>query len=421
MRALLTTPGPLRRFLLVSAQSSLGTAMGWVALLLLAYEQYRSPWAVSLVLIVGIAPSALLGSYFGKLADQHSRRRLAIAGDLIRAAAFFGIALSGSFALTLVLAAVAGLGSALFRPSANSAIPALAGERVDSAVPALGALNNAASLVGPAVGALILLVASLDALLLVNAATFVISVVTIAGLPMDRAPLEPAARDGEGPMSLEAALEAESRRDHQRAEDRSIRIGVRAIREVVGLPLLIVATTGATFALALVNVAEPLLVTGPLDGGDAGFSLIIAVFGVGATAGAARSTQHLGRLIVAVVGAGAVMLLIAVVPNFALAVALFTLSGWFEGFTLSSEQRLMTALAPEHVLGRAFGLKDSLDGWALLAAYVASAALASAVGPRWVFAASGIIAIAVGTVALASHARQRESAETIETAETADI
>lgn len=409
MWALLTTPGPLRRFIVVSAQSALGTAMGWVALLLVAYEQWRSPWAVSLVLMAGVVPPALLGTWFGKLADSHSRRRLMVVSDVVRCLAFIGLAFSDELPLTLVLATLAGAGTTLFGPASKAAIPTLAGDRTDDAVPAIVSFGSIAVLLGPAIGALILLVAPIDALLLVNAATFAISGITLAGLHLDR----PAAVDrpavDAAPVSLEQALEAET----TRAREGSVRAGVRAIRSVPGLSLLIAATTGATFALALVNVAEPLLATGPLEGGNAGFSLLVAVFGVGATAGAARSTRSLGKLIAAVGGAGAVMLLIAIVPNLGLAVALFTLSGWFEGFTISSEQRLMTALAPEEVLGRAFGLKDAIDAWALLAAYVISALLASAAGPRWVFAASGIMAILVGTVALSAYARRRDGARSV--------
>ncbi|MEA2138166.1 MAG: hypothetical protein QOG56_1316, partial [Solirubrobacteraceae bacterium] len=47
---LIRTSGPLRLFLLATLQSSVGNAIGYVALLLLAYDRLRSPWAVSLVL-----------------------------------------------------------------------------------------------------------------------------------------------------------------------------------------------------------------------------------------------------------------------------------------------------------------------------------------------------------------------------------
>ena len=50
MLTVLRTPGPLRRLLLAHLQSSLGTAAGYIALLVLAYDRLRSPWAIALAL-----------------------------------------------------------------------------------------------------------------------------------------------------------------------------------------------------------------------------------------------------------------------------------------------------------------------------------------------------------------------------------
>ena len=56
------------------AQSSLGTGAAAVALLLVAYERFRSPWAIGLVLLADVAPAMLLGPVFGAAADRWSRR-----------------------------------------------------------------------------------------------------------------------------------------------------------------------------------------------------------------------------------------------------------------------------------------------------------------------------------------------------------
>src|SRR5680860_1435202 len=88
-------------FFLTLAQSSLGT--GDVALLLVAYERYESPWAISIILGADLLPAMLLGPVFGAIADRWSRRWCAIAADLIRVVAFIGIAVVDSFgALSLI-------------------------------------------------------------------------------------------------------------------------------------------------------------------------------------------------------------------------------------------------------------------------------------------------------------------------------
>lgn len=371
--------------------------MGYVALLIVAYEQYRSPWAISLALVAYLLPQALLGTFFGRLADRHSRRVLAVTADVLRVVVFVGLAVAGEFAVTLVLSAVAGVGTSLFAPASKAAIPALAGEQADEAVGVSVTLWSAATLAGPALGAGLLLFAPVETLLLLNAASFAISAVTLLGLPLD------------GPAVASIPDDHEQRDAIAAGHDHPIQ-GLRAIRQVPGLSLVIATTAGMTLALGLVNVAEPLLATGPLDAGAAGFSLLVAVFGVGATIGATQGRASLSRLLTAVLASAIVMVLIALAPTIAVAAVLFTASGWCEGLSISSEQRLITAIAPERILGSTFGFKDALDSGALLVAYLASAALAQATGPRTVFAVSGVLVGLVGLAALAVHTAQERAA-----------
>src|SRR5688572_11547246 len=62
-------------FFVALTQSALGTGAAYVALLLIAYERYRSAWAISLILVADLLPAMLLGPVFGAVADRWSRRR----------------------------------------------------------------------------------------------------------------------------------------------------------------------------------------------------------------------------------------------------------------------------------------------------------------------------------------------------------
>src|SRR4051794_39027641 len=114
-----------RWFLLANVQSTIGSGAAVVALVVIAYERLQSPWAITLVLLADFLPAMLLGPLLGAAADRWSRRGCAIVADAVRAAAFIGIGLVGSFEATLVLALVAGLGTALFRPAVLAALPSL--------------------------------------------------------------------------------------------------------------------------------------------------------------------------------------------------------------------------------------------------------------------------------------------------------
>src|SRR2546423_2623185 len=84
-----------RRFFAAYAQSSLGNGAGYVALVVLAYDRWHSPWAITLVLMADFVPAMLLGPLFGAIADRWSRRRIAVLSDLMRAVAFVAVRLGG--------------------------------------------------------------------------------------------------------------------------------------------------------------------------------------------------------------------------------------------------------------------------------------------------------------------------------------
>ena len=86
-----------RLFFLALTQSALGTGAAYVALLLVAYERFHSPWALSLVLLADLMPAMLLGPVFGAAADRWSRRSCAVVADLLRFVAFTGIWLVDDF------------------------------------------------------------------------------------------------------------------------------------------------------------------------------------------------------------------------------------------------------------------------------------------------------------------------------------
>ncbi len=184
MIALLRQP-ILRRFFIAHGQSQLGTGAGYVALVLIAYQRFHSSWAIALVLLADFLPGILLSTYFGVLADRHSRRKLAIVAELIRAGAFTGLAISGSFGATLGLALLAGVGTALFGPAVSAALPSLVTPEERSQATALyGALHNIGYTLGPALCGLLLIFGPATWVLLVNGASFVVSATLLAGVPL---------------------------------------------------------------------------------------------------------------------------------------------------------------------------------------------------------------------------------------------
>src|SRR4051794_22918375 len=104
LRDLVSAEPGARRLLLAHAQSSLGTGAAYVALLVIAYERFHSPLAVSAILLCEFVPSILLGAVLGALADRVPRRTILVAADVLRAFAFLGLVLVDSFAATVLFA-----------------------------------------------------------------------------------------------------------------------------------------------------------------------------------------------------------------------------------------------------------------------------------------------------------------------------
>ncbi len=408
MLAFLRTPGSVRRFLLASLQSSIGNAIGYVALLLLAYEQFRSPWAVSLVLLADFLPAIVLGPLFGALADRLSRRKLVVGADLLRAAAFVGLAYTESFAVVLALALVAGMGTALYQPASKAALAGLAGKRAEEALGELVTVWSAASVVGPGLGAALLLAVSTSELLLLNAASFLASAIVLNRLALDREGTVSGAVATSDNVNLAiAAGELVTAHEADVAIGHGVRAGLRAARAVPGLGAVVGAGAAATLAFSLMNVAEPLFATDELDAGDAGFALLVCVFGIGSTLGAMRGRADVRILTAGLGGGGLALLASALAPSLPVAALTFLATGLFAGAVMSTDHQLVARMAPDAIRGRVFGLKDSLDSIAFCTAFAGGGVIASLGSSRTVFAASGLGALLVaGLVAVVLRQRR---------------
>lgn len=389
MLALLKTRS-LRRFFLAHLQSELGTGAAYVALLLVAYERLHSGWAIALVLLADFLPGIVLAAPFGTLADRLPKRRLLVSADLLRAGAFIALAVIPSFAATVGLALLAGIGTAMFRPTMNAALPGMVSKEQRSPATALfGANMSIGMTVGPALTALVLLFGSPTVVLGVNGATFLISAALLSTVPL-RSGVRPRGDVDPDPARLpiwSATLE-----------------GARSARRTPGVATLIALCTGAILAGALMNVAEPLLATGPLHAGSSGYSILVAAYGAAMAAGSlalakvGSSISRLRRWLLVGLGLqGAGMIGSAIAPSLAFAIVTFALTGASNALAAGPEVRLLQELAGERLLGRVFGLRDALGNLAYVVAFLSAGVVLDALGVRAVFALGGVALLALTT------------------------
>jgi MFS family permease len=386
--ALLRAEPRSRLFYLALAQSALGNGAAYVALLLIAYDRWHSPWAISLVLLADLLPAMLLGPVFGAVADRWSRRLCAVIADVVRAVAFVGIALIDVFAATVAFAVLAGTGTGLFTPATLAGLPTLVNkERLPAATSLYGAIADLGFTAGPGIAVGVLVVAGAEGLLLANGVTFALSAVILARLRFGARPLgfEPS------PGRLLPSL------------FRDARDGLRVLAGMRGIRVVITGGATALFFGGLFNVGELPFAAGELDTTDAGYSALVAVFGLGFIAGSLAgsgggSTALLRRRFVEgafLMGLG--FLLSGLAPGLAAALVTFTLAGFGNGLLLVHERVLVQETVPDNLMGRAFGSKDALASWAFGSAFLAAGALLTMVSPQALIAGSGagVMALAV--------------------------
>jgi MFS family permease len=376
-----------RRFFVALAQSSIGTGAGYVALLLIAYERFNSPWAISLILLADFLPVMVLGPLFGAAADRWSRRWCVVVADIVRAVAFIGIALIDSFGIMLALALVAGAGTALFRPASLAGLPSLVREeQTATAVSLFSATTQIGWIAGPALAAGALLATSPETITAVNGVTFALSALILVRLPLDRSSTGVPADQ----MPAEASLLREGLG------------GWRDVAALIDVRIVIFASSAAMFFGGVFNVAEPLFATETLNAGEAGYSVLVAVYGIGFIVGSLSGSGGgepplLRRRYVqglAVVGVGS--LFTAFAPTLGLALVTFALGGVGNGVLVVYERLLIQRRVAEGHFGRAFGLADTLASWGLAAAFLVAGGLASLTGPRGM-----ILIVAIGELLIA--------------------
>jgi MFS family permease len=366
-----------RVFFLALAQSALGTGAAYVALLLIAYERWHSPWAITLVLLADLLPAMLLGPVFGAAADRWSRKWCTVAADLIRCGAFLGIAMVDGIGATIAFAVLAGCGTAMFTPAALAALPGLVEpRRLPAATSAYGALADLGFTAGPGLAAVVLLFASPEWLTAANGLTFALSGLLLARL-----------RFGEAPSPVEG------QRTSLLAEARD---GLRATVGMTGIRVILLASAAALFFAGLFNVAELPFAQDVLDAGDVGYSVLVTVFGAGFIAGsltgsrggAGPTLKRRYQLGLCLLGVG--FLASGIAPVLVAALAAFALAGFGNGMVLVYERMLVQATVPDRLAGRVFGVKDALTAWAFGIAFVAAGGLVSLLGVRELLVAAGI-------------------------------
>jgi MFS family permease len=332
----------LRLLILGELFSGLGAQAALVAIPFQVYVLTRSAALVGLLGIVELVPIVVGSLLGGAIADRvDDRRRLMLAGQAIvtvTAALLAALAFAGRPPVEVVylLAAALAAGSSIDNVSRAAVVPALAGDRLRSALSLSYGLHTFAAVVGPAVGGLVIAWQGVGAAYTADAAGFLAMVAITLALPK----LPPAPADEEHPPLARSIVEGVRFVRRERALLGSFAMDLVAM--TFGMPR-------ALFAVLSLTVYHA---------GASGTGLLYAAVAAGATVAAlttgwAEHARWLGRIVIGAVTAwGLAIAAAGLMPSIWPAAACLALAGAADSVSAVCRSIINQTVTPEALRGR---------------------------------------------------------------------
>lgn len=362
--------------------SGMGNQITRIALPYQVYVLTGSTLAIGALSLVQLIPILVFALGAGSLADVVDRRRLLMAtqvGSALCSLALIALALHGQpsvFALFAIAAVAAGL-SAVDQPARASSIPRLVPpERLPAAI-ALNQLNfQIASIVGPAIGGLLIATVGLAGAYSVDLLSFLGSMVALLAIhPLP--PLGAVTRPG-----LAAIKEGLRFARERRAILGSFVIDLDAM--IFGMPM-------ALFPVLALDVFK----TGP-----AGFGLLAAAPAVGAFLGALLSgwvsrVQRIGRGILFAVAAWGLAITAFGLATFSFPLALVCLAaaGAADVFSAVFRSTLVQLETPDALRGRVTSIHTLVVTGGPRLGDIEASLVASLVSPQFAVVSGGVACV----------------------------
>lgn len=375
-----------------------------VALPLHAYALTGSAAATGGVFAAALIPKVLLGSVAGVFVDRWDRKRTMIAADLSRAALLLPLLAVTSpdlLWLLYLVRAASGTVGLLFSPAESAYLPKLVGEERLVTANALNALNdNLGRLIGPAVGGVLYATSELTGVVLVDAATFILSAVLIFAI-----------RASGRPETMETSSSATSAWARAFEEWRA---GLALVRGRPALRVIFTAFGIGCLGEGTFEVGFTPLAVSVLAGGAQGAGTLMSAQAVGgllAGAGAAGAADRFPPWLL--MGAGLTLLGVcdlgmanasALVPPGPPAIAVASIFMFLAGFPvvagMAAGNGMLQAETEDAYRGRVFGALGAVEGITILIGIVLGSVAIDRLGVVPVISAGAAMWILGGLIAL---------------------
>ena len=391
-----------RDFSLLWLSGLVSVAGDWVLMIALPYYVYvttGSTLATAGMTAAELAPAILLSSFTGVLADRWDRKRILVVANLLQALVVASLLLVGEGWLWVVyvVAALQSTVAAFSQPAEAALLPTLVPVEQLVQANALNALNNRLGrFIGVPLGAALLSRWGLDAVVVVDAVTFLVAAALIAPIT---APARAADPDGvpEKPHFW-----------------REWTAGLRVVRDNRTIAVLFVVFGLMTFGGTML---DPLYVPWIRDVLDEGVEVVAVITMTHSVAGivgsllvgtwgsrlSARTLMGWGSVI-----AGVLLLMKFNVPVLWLTLALSAIGGVTAVASSVGVETLAQERTPEHVRGRVFGSLQAFIWLASLLGAVVGGVLGEVTSVLVAINVAGVLVTVAGVVVLVAIPAARE-------------
>ena len=379
-------------FWLAQVISRFGDPITLIALTFVTYRATGSALWTALAVVITTIPNALFSLFGGAIADAVGARRAMLWCDVLRVALIGVIPLllgaGAPLAVVFLLVFLAGICGAIFNPARIAIVPALLTPDKLAAGNSLVYGSDRAVEIGGALAAGVLVATFGEGAFYADALTF-----ALAALLLSRVVITETSR----PVTLRRVW-----RDGME--------GLRFIRRNAIAWSNTVFSLAAQMALPVLNGLTPVLIIRRFAGGDAiaGAALFggaEAALAFGAVLASAFFPRFMARfpkghlLIVGFATWGAIAVLIALAPNFTVALALFGLLGAANVLYFVPTVTIMQEATPSNMRARVFGARIALTNLSWLPLVFVSGVLGDAIGVDVLIALAGLATVLTAAIA----------------------
>lgn len=339
------------------------------------------PSVFATLLIVQVAPAALMGALGGPLVDRLPRKAVMVVGDLGRGLAVASLFLVGTPSVPhlYLVAALLGLLGALCQPALQASLPnVVAPNQLVAANALVSATFNGAVMVGPVIGGVLVARLGFAPAIFLNGMSFLVSAAMVARVMLP--PRPPNDERWNPVVELREGFRYMSRTPL-----------VRAAIAVMGLVML---------AAAVKSPVEPLFVIRVLHGEPATLGFLGGAWGIGMVLGsmvapsAARAWAREQLLWAGVAVVGIAVVAASQAESLAPVLVLWLIAGMGNALGTVCYESLLQERTPDAVRGRVLAASEAVLDAAFLGGVGMAAWLGSELGPRGAVTVAGTVFLA---------------------------